>query len=62
MGIEPTAQAWEAWVLPLYDARYPRDSRRVPQGRQMWQLSVGAVLAEIQGFYWFLRTALKSRR
>src|ERR1700678_2548820 len=21
MGIEPTAQAWEAWVLPLYDAR-----------------------------------------
>ena len=20
MGIEPTAQAWEAWVLPLYDA------------------------------------------
>jgi hypothetical protein len=26
MGIEPTAQAWEAWVLPLYDARYPSDS------------------------------------
>jgi hypothetical protein len=25
MGIEPTAQAWEAWVLPLYDAR----SRRI---------------------------------
>jgi hypothetical protein len=23
MGIEPTAQAWEAWVLPLYDARIP---------------------------------------
>ena len=23
MGIEPTAQAWEAWVLPLYDARAP---------------------------------------
>ncbi|MEY2853665.1 MAG: hypothetical protein RL030_797 [Pseudomonadota bacterium] len=23
MGIEPTAQAWEAWVLPLYDARLP---------------------------------------
>jgi hypothetical protein len=22
MGIEPTAQAWEAWVLPLYDARF----------------------------------------
>jgi hypothetical protein len=26
MGIEPTAQAWEAWVLPLYDARYEADS------------------------------------
>ena len=24
MGIEPTAQAWEAWVLPLYDARSGR--------------------------------------
>src|ERR1700722_2550102 len=24
MGIEPTAQAWEAWVLPLYDARLGR--------------------------------------
>ncbi len=24
MGIEPTAQAWEAWVLPLYDARSER--------------------------------------
>ena len=24
MGIEPTAQAWEAWVLPLYDARTVR--------------------------------------
>jgi hypothetical protein len=22
MGIEPTALAWEARVLPLYDARY----------------------------------------
>ena len=20
-GIEPVAQAWKAWVLPLYDAR-----------------------------------------
>ena len=29
MGIEPTAQAWEAWVLPLYDARYAFDSSRV---------------------------------
>jgi hypothetical protein len=34
MGIEPTAQAWEAWVLPLYDARYPIDSSRVPRGLQ----------------------------
>ncbi len=41
MGIEPTAQAWEAWVLPLYDAR---DSailvalRRINQcwGAEMW--------------------------
>jgi hypothetical protein len=30
MGIEPTAQAWEAWVLPLYDARYALESSRVP--------------------------------
>ena len=28
MGIEPTAQAWEAWVLPLYDAREGRHSMR----------------------------------
>ena len=35
MGIEPTAQAWEAWVLPLYDARDRHDSSRVPQGRQI---------------------------
>ena len=35
MGIEPTAQAWEAWVLPLYDARDRLDSSRVPQGRQI---------------------------
>ena len=27
MGIEPTAQAWEAWVLPLYDARSGRLGR-----------------------------------
>ncbi len=26
MGIEPTAQAWEAWVLPLYDARLSGNS------------------------------------
>ncbi len=24
MGIEPTALAWEARVLPLYDARYAK--------------------------------------
>ena len=35
MGIEPTAQAWEAWVLPLYDARCAIDSSRVPWGRQI---------------------------
>src|ERR1700730_8883948 len=29
MGIDPTAQAWEAWVLPLYDARSANDSSRV---------------------------------
>jgi hypothetical protein len=29
MGIEPTAQAWEAWVLPLYDARAGFDSSRL---------------------------------
>jgi hypothetical protein len=31
MGIEPTAQAWEAWVLPLYDARAAADSSRLPE-------------------------------
>jgi hypothetical protein len=30
MGIEPTAQAWEAWVLPLYDARYSSILMRSP--------------------------------
>lgn len=28
MGIEPTALAWEARVLPLYDAREGRHSSR----------------------------------
>jgi hypothetical protein len=28
MGIEPTALAWEARVLPLYDARDALDSSR----------------------------------
>jgi hypothetical protein len=47
MGIEPTAQAWEAWVLPLYDARakliITRSQRRAncePPGRAL-QLSRG---------------------
>jgi hypothetical protein len=31
MGIEPTAQAWEAWVLPLYDARPEADSSRIAE-------------------------------
>src|ERR1700730_12553336 len=31
MGIEPTAQAWEAWVLPLYDARCGVDSSRLSE-------------------------------
>src|ERR1700691_3418653 len=35
MGIEPTAQAWEAWVLPLYDARYRVDSSRVLPSQQI---------------------------
>ena len=41
MGIEPTAQAWEAWVLPLYDARDALDSSRVPRGRQIVGRSAG---------------------
>jgi hypothetical protein len=32
MGIEPTAQAWEAWVLPLYDARRPRIIAELARG------------------------------
>jgi hypothetical protein len=32
MGIEPTAQAWEAWVLPLYDARLSTKSKPVGPG------------------------------
>jgi hypothetical protein len=32
MGIEPTAQAWEAWVLPLYDARSGADSMPAATG------------------------------
>jgi hypothetical protein len=35
MGIEPTAQAWEAWVLPLYDARVLPDSNKIYALRRM---------------------------
>src|ERR1700679_1742737 len=42
MGIEPTAQAWEAWVLPLYDARAswilcasPRSAQILRPGRRL---------------------------
>ena len=31
----PKHACWEAWVLPLYDARDRLDSSRVPQGRQI---------------------------
>ncbi len=34
MGIEPTAQAWEAWVLPLYDARIDADVNAEQSKRQ----------------------------
>jgi hypothetical protein len=33
MGIEPTALAWEARVLPLYDARVAADSSATFDGR-----------------------------
>lgn len=36
MGIEPTAQAWEAWVLPLYDARGQLDCISVTRDPQMF--------------------------
>ena len=32
MGIEPTSEAWEASILPLYDARSPATD--YTQGRQ----------------------------
>ena len=35
MGIEPTAQAWEAWVLPLYDARARHDHNALGSARQL---------------------------
>ena len=38
MGIEPTAQAWEAWVLPLYDAREGWHCNRLLRG---WVVACG---------------------
>ena len=38
MGIEPTALAWEARVLPLYDARESRNSTCVAYFTQQPQL------------------------
>jgi hypothetical protein len=35
MGIEPTAQAWEAWVLPLYDARQAAILAAFPRRKQI---------------------------
>ncbi len=31
MGIEPTSEAWEASILPLYDARSGGDSAIIPK-------------------------------
>ena len=31
MGIEPTSEAWEASILPLYDARSNQYSRIIPK-------------------------------
>jgi hypothetical protein len=41
MGIEPTAQAWEAWVLPLYDARYAAKFSRDPRSPQIAEIPAG---------------------
>ncbi len=31
MGIEPTSEAWEASILPLYDARsFPKLTNEIP--------------------------------
>ena len=46
MGIEPTALAWEARVLPLYDARAPADSSAGFDGRHTIRLSRNHRLAE----------------
>jgi hypothetical protein len=39
MGIEPTSEAWEASILPLYDARsdtYVSKGRERPQAGGFW--------------------------
>ena len=33
MGIEPTSEAWEASILPLYDARLMHYASKTPVGR-----------------------------
>ena len=46
MGIEPTSEAWEASILPLYDARSFADVLIIPMnrtvrtdaGRSCWHL------------------------
>ena len=47
MGIEPTALAWEARVLPLYDARAPPDSSSRFDGRHTIRLSRNHRLVEL---------------
>jgi hypothetical protein len=47
MGIEPTAQAWEAWVLPLYDARNSGDLKRVPRHGQIGEQAGEQLRAEL---------------
>jgi hypothetical protein len=44
MGIEPTAQAWEAWVLPLYDARAYLILVVLPKDRQISRIIDPAVV------------------
>ena len=41
MGIEPTSEAWEASILPLYDARSIRYSDIIPKNVSH---GIGAVL------------------
>ena len=35
MGIEPTSEAWEASILPLYDARSIRYSHIIPKNASL---------------------------